>query len=136
MNGAENKSLMVNKSTGRVAPHQRVLGEVPRSLNHQAEFVPLVAPLAWEAPFALVVVGEFSNLGFGDLKRSLVVNVLVVARAKMVDDTDGLTHEVHHVLWVGTPHVVFSQDLADSLAEHKADVGDSVLVPQDRSDLC
>ena len=64
------------------------------------------------------------------------MNVLVVARTEMVDDADGLTHQVHHVLWVGTSHFVLSQDLADSLAEHKANIGDSVLVSQHRPDLC
>lgn len=106
------------------------------SLDHQAEFVTLVAPIARKAAFALVVIGEFANLCLGDFERSLVVNVLVIARAKVVDDADSLTHQIHHVLGVGTAHVVLSENLTDALAEDEADVWNGVLVTQDGADFC
>ena len=49
------------------------------SLDHQAEFIPLVSPVAWETLLAHVVGRQTANLGFGDLQRTLVVKVLVVA---------------------------------------------------------
>ena len=105
------------------------------SLNHQAELVSLVAPVAGEAVFTDVIRGEPANFGFGDFECSLVVNVLVVARAEVVDDGHGLAHEVHHVLGIGAGHVVFSEDLANSLAEHQTHVRDGVLVAEDGADL-
>ena len=108
---------------------------VVQSLDHQAEFVSLVAPVAWETVFTDVVGSKTSNLGFGDFEGSLVVNVLVIARAEVVDDGDCLTHEVHHVLGVGTGHVVLCEHLANALAEDEADVGNSVLVAEDGADF-
>ena len=106
-----------------------------RSLNHQAELITLVSPVAGKALFTDVVRCKAADLGFGDFERSLVVNVLVVARAKVIDDGDGLSHEVHHVLRVGSGHVVFSEDLADSLAKDEAHVGDGMLVSKNGTDF-
>ncbi len=113
----------------------KVFVAAAESLNHQAELVSLVAPVTGEAVFTDVIRGEPANLGFGDFERSLVVNVLVVARAEVVDDGHGLAHEVHHVLGIGAGHVVFSEDLANSLAEHQTHVWDGVLVAEDGADL-
>ena len=108
---------------------------VVQSLDHQAEFVSLVAPVAWETVFADVVGSKTSNLGFGDFKGALVVNVLVVTRTQVVDDAHGLAHEVHHVLGVGAEHVVVGKDLGNALAKDEASVGNGVLVAENRADF-
>ena len=129
-------------NTSRMGPIERnggflmkVFVAKNRSLNHQAQFISLVAPVAWEALFSDVIRGKAADFCFRDFQGSLVVNVLVVSRAKVIDDGHGLAHEVHHVLGVGAEHVVFSQDLANALAEDETNVGDSVLVSQNRTDL-
>ena len=48
------------------------------SLNHQAELVSLVAPVAGEAVFTDVIRGEPANFGFGDFECSLVVNLSLI----------------------------------------------------------
>ena len=106
-----------------------------QSLNHQAELVSLVSPVARKTVLTDVIRGEATDLGFGDFEGSLVVDVLVVSRAKVIDDGDGLSHEVHHVLRVRTGHVVLSEDLANSLSEHKANVRNGVLVAEDGADF-
>ena len=106
-----------------------------QSLNHQAKFISLVSPVAGEALFVDVVGGKTTNLGFSDFEGSLVVDVLVVAGSEMVDDGDSLPHEVHHVLGVAAGHVVLSEDLANSLSEHKANVRNGVLVAEDGADF-
>ena len=118
-----------------VAFLMKVFVLVVQSLDHQAEFVSLVAPVAWETVFADVVGSKTSNLGFGDFEGTLVVDVLVVARSEEVDDGHSLAHEVHHVLRVGAGHVVLCEDLANALAEDEADVGNSVLVTEDGADF-
>lgn len=114
----------------------KVFVPVAQSLDHQAEFISLVAPVAGEALLADVVRGKTADFGFGDFEGSLVVNVLVVSRSKVVDDSDRLAHEVHHVLRVATGHVVLCENLANALAEDKPDVGDGVLVAEDGTDFC
>jgi len=106
-----------------------------QSLDHQSEFVSLVAPITWEAVFTDVVGSKTSNLGLGDFEGTLVVDVLVVARTEVVDDGHSLAHEVHHVLGVGPGHVVFCEHLANALAEDEADVGNGVLVAQNGADF-
>ena len=107
-----------------------------QSLNHQAELVSLVSPVARKTVLTDVIRGEATDLGFGDFEGSLVVDVLVVSRAKVIDDGDGLSHEVHHVLRVRAGHVVLSEDLADALAEDEAHVGDGVLVSKNGANFC
>ena len=118
-----------------VAFLMKVFVLVVQSLDHQAEFVSLVAPVAGETVFADVVGGETTNLGFRDFEGSLVVNVLVVARAEVVDDGHCLAHEVHHVLGVGAGHVVLCEHLANALSEDETDVGNSVLVAENGTDF-
>ena len=113
----------------------KVFVPVAQSLDHQAEFISLVAPIAWEALLADVVRGKTADFGFGDFEGPLVVNVLVVSRSKVVDDGDSLAHEVHHVLGVGPGHIVLCEHLANALPEHEADVGDSVLVAKNGADF-
>jgi len=113
----------------------KVFVPVAQSLDHEAEFVSLVAPVAREAVFIDVVRSKTANFGFGDFEGSLVVNVLVVAGAKVVDDGDSLTHEVHHVFRVAAGHVVLCENLANALAEDKTDVRDGVLVTEDGADF-
>ena len=122
-------------STPRRERHLKKVSVWLGSLNHQAEFVSLVPPIRWQATFALVVVGKLADLGFRDLERSLVVDVLVVAGTEVVDDAHSLAHEVHHVLGVSAEHVVVGEDLGDALAENKTSVGNGVLVPEDRADF-
>ena len=124
---------MVGPVTLRLLPLIKLtLKELIPILLHSTmrrSFVSLVAPVTWEATFAFVVVGQAANLGFCDLQGSLVVNVFVVSRTKVVDDGDSLAHEVHHILGVATGHVVFFEDLADAHSKDQTDVGNGVLVP-------
>ncbi len=106
------------------------------SLNHQAQFITLVAPIARKTLFSDVIGSKTADFGFGYFEDTLVVEVLVVARTQMVDDTDCLAHEVHHVLRVSAGHVVLCEDLANALSEDEADIGDGVLVPKNGSDFC
>ena len=53
----------------------------------------------------------------------------------MVDDGDGLAHEVHHVLWVSSTDVVLSENSADALSENKSNVRNSVLVTKNGADF-
>ena len=114
----------------------KVFVSVAESLDHQAQLVALVSPIAREAFLADVVRCETTNLGFGDFQSTLVVNVLVVSRAEVVDDGDGLSHEVHHVLGVSAHHVVFSEELTDAHSENQASVWNGVLVSKDGADFC
>ena len=134
-NGVFSKSRMVVVSRDYVGPHQGVLEKGGSSLDHQAEFVTLVSPIFWKATLAFVVVGEFTNFRFSDFQGPLVVDVLVISRPEMVDDANGLSHQIHHVLRVGTAHVVLSENLANALAEDQANVRNGVFVSQDRSDF-
>ena len=122
-------------SIPRREPHLKKVSVRLCSLDHQAEFVSLVPPIGGQATFTLVVVGQFADLGFRDLKGSLVVDVLVVAGAEVVDDAHSLAHEVHHVLGVRTEHVVVGEDLGDALAKDEASVWNSVLVAEHRADF-
>lgn len=106
-----------------------------RSLDHQTQFVSLVAPITWEALLSDVVRGKTADFGFRDLKRSLVVNVLVVSRTEVIDDGHSLSHQIHHVLGIGAGHVGLSENLADALSEDKSDVGNGVLVSQNRTNF-
>ena len=105
------------------------------SLNHQTKFIALVPPVAGKTVFADVVRSKSADFGFGDFQSTLVVDVFMVSRAKVIDDGHGLSHEVHHVLRVSAHHVVFSEELTDALPENETGVGDGVLVPQDGTDL-
>ena len=106
-----------------------------RSLNHQAQFVSLVAPVAWEALLCDVIRGKTADFGFRDFKCSLVVNILVVARAKVIDDGHSLSHQIHHVFRVGGDHIVLCENLANALAEDEANIRNGVLVSQNGSNF-
>ncbi len=110
------------------------VGEVD-SLNHQTKFVALVLPVAGEAVFADVVRSKSADFGFGDFQSTLVVNVLVVSRAKVIDDGHGLSHEVHQIFWVCTAKVVLSEDGSDALPKDEASVRNRVLVTKDNTNL-
>ena len=57
----------------------KVFVELVESLNHQAQFVALVPPIAGKTLFSNIVRGKATNFSFGNLKGTLVVNVLMVA---------------------------------------------------------
>ena len=106
------------------------------SLHHQAEFITLVSPVAGKASFTFVIISKAADFRFSDLKGSLVVNILVVARTQVIDDANSLSHEVHHVFRIGAADTAVSEDLANALAQNKAGVGNSVFIAQDGANFC
>ena len=59
----------------------------------------------------------------------------MIATAQVVDDGHSLSHEVHHVLWVGATDVVLKENGADALSKNESDVRNGVLISKNCTDL-
>ena len=123
---------------GRSCPSHKVLdpetNECSQSLDDESELVALVLPISGEFALCLVVVAKSTNLCFRQFEGTLVVNVTVIG-CEVVDDSDGLSHEVHQIFWVRTAKVVLSQNGSNALSKDEASVWNCVLVTKDNTDL-
>ena len=82
----------------------------------------------------MVVLNKSADLGFGQLERTLVVDVLLVD-CKVLPESKGLDDQVVEVFGDTWSNIVFLEDSCDLPACEKFHIRNSVAIPQDHSDF-
>jgi len=94
----------------------------------------LVLPGGWEDSLGLVVPGQPVDPALNKNKTELGILVLPVT-LKMFPDGHSLLDQVVAVLWQLRGHALAFQDTEDLVASNEANLGNSMTVPEDHTNL-